>query len=76
MQADFLDQEGHARERPIRQALVKGALGLRRKIAHDAVELGIQLLDGGQRVLHQLRRRDFALAHQLGQPERVIVAII
>ena len=70
------EQERHAPERPVRQP---GGDGLARTVVPlpddgvDGAVAGLDALDGG---VQQLLGRDLTLAHQLGQPEPIVLFVL
>ena len=72
---EVLQQERHAGEGTVRQALLDLFLRIVVVLDHDGVQLRIDLGGARQRLVEQLLRRDLLLAHEVGEADAVIAAI-
>ena len=72
---EILQQERHAGEWTVGQALLDLLLRIVVVLDHDGIDLRIDLGGARHRLVEQLFRRDLLLADELGKANAVILAI-
>ena len=72
----ILEQEGHAGEGSLRQALLDGLRGEVVEFHHDRVDRRVARLDARDRRFQHLRRADLARLYERRQTERIIRIVL
>jgi len=75
LHAEFLEEQRHAAERPVGQSARDLGTGQVVDPCGDGVERAVYRIDAGEGVVEQFRGRHFAFAHELRQPQAIVIRI-